>query len=149
LLTTGSGEFSAYNFPNPFNNTTEIVYTLPEQGHVNLTVTNIYGVVIGTLVNTDQAAGSYTVKVNPSDLNMKSGIYMFQIQVNGVNHTYTTARSRGVGERPAPRAHWTWRTAHAWRGTRSGSPEDGRPRTGVESCAARHVIHVVSGLCSP
>jgi chitodextrinase len=89
ILTTGAGEFSVMNYPNPFQNTTQIVYNLPEQGHVKLTVTNMYGVVLSTLVNTDQAAGSYTVKVIPSELNMKSGVYLYQIEVNGTTNTYS------------------------------------------------------------
>ena len=76
------------NYPNPFRNTTQIVYTLPEQGHVKLTVTNMFGAVITTLVDAEQASGSYTLTVNPSDLNMKSGVYLYQIEVTGATNSY-------------------------------------------------------------
>jgi len=88
ILTTGMGEFTVTNYPNPFQNFTQIVYNLPEQGHVKLTVTNMYGASITTLVDVDQAAGSYTVQVNPSELNMKPGVYLYQIEVTGAANTY-------------------------------------------------------------
>jgi len=89
IMTSGPGEFSVVNYPNPFQNYTQIVYTIPEQAHVKLTITNMYGVVIATAVDADQAAGSYTVKVNPLDLNMKSGVYLYQIEVLGAANTYS------------------------------------------------------------
>lgn len=82
-------EFSINNFPNPFQNTTDIVYTIPEQGHVRLVMTNLLGVELRTLVDADQAAGSYTVRVNPIDYNLIQGIYLYKIKVDGVTTTYT------------------------------------------------------------
>jgi hypothetical protein len=80
--------FSIFNFPNPFWNTTDIVYTLPEQGHVILTLTNIFGDVIRTLVNSDQLPGTYTIKLDPSDNDLLPGIYLYSIRVDGVNSTF-------------------------------------------------------------
>jgi hypothetical protein len=80
--------FSIYNFPNPFQNTTDIVYNIPEKGHVKLVLTNMFGEELRTLVNTDQVAGSYTVKVNPSDNNLVPGIYLYKIKVDGETTTY-------------------------------------------------------------
>jgi hypothetical protein len=64
------------------------VYNLPEQGHVTLTVTNIYGQSLRTLVNTDQMEGIYKVTVDPADLNLQPGVYMYKIEVNGVTTNY-------------------------------------------------------------
>jgi hypothetical protein len=80
--------FSIYNFPNPFQNTTDIVYTLPEQGHVKLVLTNLLGEELSTLVDANQSAGSYTVRINPADKNIMQGIYLYNIKVDGVTATF-------------------------------------------------------------
>jgi hypothetical protein len=80
--------FSIYNFPNPFQNTTDIVYTLPEQGHVKLILTNLFGEELRTLVDADQSAGSYTIRVNPVDDKLIPAIYLYKIKVDGVTTTF-------------------------------------------------------------
>jgi hypothetical protein len=80
--------FSICNYPNPFSISTEIVYTLPEEGHVNLVLTNLLGEDLHTLVNTSQSAGSYTIKINPADFNMVPGVYIYKIKVEGTNSTF-------------------------------------------------------------
>jgi hypothetical protein len=84
----GGKDFSIYNYPNPFQNSTEIVYTIPEQGHVKLVVTNMYGTVLSTLVDADQVAGSYQLKVDPSVINLSSGVYLYKIVVDGVTTSF-------------------------------------------------------------
>jgi hypothetical protein len=80
--------FSINNFPNPFQNMTDIVYTLPEQGHVKLILTNMFGVELSTLVDGDKTAGTYTIRVNPVDINLKPGVYLYRIKVDGVTTTF-------------------------------------------------------------
>jgi hypothetical protein len=80
--------FSIYNFPNPFQNTTDIVYTIPEQGHVKLVLSNLFGEELRTLVDANQSAGSYTIRVNPVDDNLIPGIYLYKIKVDGVSTTF-------------------------------------------------------------
>jgi hypothetical protein len=80
--------FSINNFPNPFQNTTDIVYTLPEQGHVKLVLTNLFGEELHTLVDADQVTGSYTIRVNPSDYGLTTGVYLYKIKVDGAISTY-------------------------------------------------------------
>jgi hypothetical protein len=80
--------FSIFNFPNPFQNTTDIVYTLPEQGNVKLVLTNLFGEELRTLVDADQSAGSFTIRVNPLDNNLMPGVYFYKIKVDGVTTTY-------------------------------------------------------------
>jgi len=87
-LATNTNSFSISNYPNPFRNSTIIEYNLPEQGHVTLTVTNICGQALGTLVNTDQVEGLYKVKVDPADLNLQPGVYLYKIEVNGGTTNY-------------------------------------------------------------
>jgi hypothetical protein len=81
--------FSMVSYPNPFSNWTEIVYTIPEAGKVKLVITNMFGQQIRTLVDEQQVAGMYKVKVNPSDGFMQPGLYLYSIEVDGVTTTYT------------------------------------------------------------
>jgi hypothetical protein len=69
------------NYPNPFNPTTTINYTLAKSGQVTLEVFNMLGQKVKTLVNTKQDAGSYTVQFNANDL--ASGIYLYRLQSEG------------------------------------------------------------------
>jgi len=69
------------NYPNPFNPTTTINYTLAKSGQVTLEVFNMLGQKVKTLVNTKQDAGSYTVQFNAKDL--ASGIYLYRLQSEG------------------------------------------------------------------
>ncbi len=89
ISTMTAGSYSLSNYPNPFRNSTTISYVLPEQGHVKLVVTNMYGETIKTLVDADQVAGNYQVVVNPSEINLSSGVYLYKIDVNGVSTFFT------------------------------------------------------------
>jgi hypothetical protein len=90
-VTTANGiyEFSMVNYPNPFRNSTEIVYTIPEAGKVKLVLTNMFGQQIRTLVDQAQEAGMYKVQVNSADGYLKPGLYLYSIEVEGANATYT------------------------------------------------------------
>ena len=71
------------NFPNPFNPTTSISYSLPQAGVVNLAIFNTLGQKVKEVVNSYQEAGNYTVSLNASDLS--SGNYIYNISVNGIS----------------------------------------------------------------
>lgn len=66
------------NYPNPFNPSTTISYTLAKAGKVSLTVYNMLGQEVATLVNGNQTANTYTVDFNGS--NLASGVYMYQLK---------------------------------------------------------------------
>jgi hypothetical protein len=68
----------AQNYPNPFNPNTNIQYTLMRTGHVTLTVFDILGRKVATLVNQNQNAGDHTVNFNAS--RFASGVYFYQIE---------------------------------------------------------------------
>ncbi len=71
------------NYPNPFNPLTNIRYTLPESGPVTLTIYNIFGQKIRTLVDNVQTAGTHKViwdGKNDFNMNVASGIYLYQIK---------------------------------------------------------------------
>jgi flagellar hook assembly protein FlgD len=84
----GSNEFTIYNYPNPFNQSTTIVYVLPESGKVRLVITDMYGKTISTLVDDTQAAGVHSVTIKATDLNLKSGVYLYRIEAAGATDTY-------------------------------------------------------------
>ena len=67
------------NYPNPFNPTTSIQYSIPQDGIVNLSVFNILGEKVVTLVNQNMKAGKYEVKFNAS--HYASGIYFYRIDI--------------------------------------------------------------------
>jgi len=65
------------NYPNPFNPTTTISFSLANNGFVNLTVFNITGEKVASLVNREYQTGNYTVEFNANDL--PSGIYLYRL----------------------------------------------------------------------
>ncbi len=70
-------EFKLFdNYPNPFNPTTSIKYSIPENSDVNLTVYNSAGQIIDVLVNSKQVVGYYTVKWDASKA--PSGVYFMK-----------------------------------------------------------------------
>jgi hypothetical protein len=88
LTPNGKNEFSIFNYPNPFNTSTKIVYTLPESGKVHLVLTDMYGKTLRVLADGMQNAGTYTVLVSNSDLNLSSGVYLYKIEVNAASNKY-------------------------------------------------------------
>ena len=65
------------NFPNPFNPTTSIAFTMPAKGRVSLKVFDVRGRMVEELVNGEREAGRHVVNFDGSRL--ASGLYMYQI----------------------------------------------------------------------
>ena len=68
------------NYPNPFNPTTNIQYTLREQNNVRISIFNSIGEIIETLVDGRQSAGEYSIRWNAAKY--PSGIYLYRIQAS-------------------------------------------------------------------
>jgi hypothetical protein len=68
------------NFPNPFNPSTTISYSIPTTGLVTLKVYDVLGREVQTLVNQVQQNGNYRVSFNASS--MPSGIYFYNLTSN-------------------------------------------------------------------
>jgi hypothetical protein len=69
------------NYPNPFNPATTISYELKEDSEVLLSIWNIVGQRVVTLVDGMKEAGEHTATWNASE--MPSGIYIAQLEVGG------------------------------------------------------------------
>lgn len=68
------------NYPNPFNPSTTIKFTIPEAGLVKLSVFNLLGQEIKSLVDEQRQPGTYTQKFDATELN--SGVYFYELRVN-------------------------------------------------------------------
>jgi hypothetical protein len=82
------------NFPNPFNPSTSIRYSVAEAGQVKIVVYNTLGQEVRTLVDNQKLAGEYTANWDARDAQgqeVASGIYLYRMEVNGY-----TASSRMV-----------------------------------------------------
>jgi len=66
------------NYPNPFNPSTNIKYSVPENGFVKLSVYNLVGEEVSVLVNETVNAGFYEVAFNAA--NLPSGTYFYRLQ---------------------------------------------------------------------
>ncbi|MEX2605604.1 MAG: pectinesterase family protein, partial [Gracilimonas sp.] len=68
------------NYPNPFNPSTKIGYSLPKTGHINISVYDLLGRKVTTLVNERKQPGEYEINFDAS--NLASGIYFYRIEAN-------------------------------------------------------------------
>jgi len=66
------------NYPNPFNPVTTIEFALPKNTFVELSIFNILGQKVATLVNGLRKAGTYAVQFNAG--NLASGWYIYRLQ---------------------------------------------------------------------
>lgn len=69
------------NFPNPFNPTTRINFSIPKSSFVNIVVYDAKGSKIETLVNENKQSGNYTVNFNAAVYS--TGVYFYKITANG------------------------------------------------------------------
>ncbi len=70
------------NYPNPFNPTTNIKFSLPTAGDVNLSVYNVLGQKVTTLLDKRMSAGSHVVGFNASSY--ASGVYIYRLEAGDV-----------------------------------------------------------------
>lgn len=71
------------NYPNPFNPSTVISYEVPKSGNVKLTVYDLSGREIRTLLNETKSAGTYELEFDAG--NLASGVYYYRLQMNGIS----------------------------------------------------------------
>jgi hypothetical protein len=76
--------YKLYNaYPNPFNPTTQIKYDLPEDAMVSITIYDMMGRIVKTMVNTEQTVGYKSVQWNATNnagQPVSAGLYLYTIQ---------------------------------------------------------------------
>jgi hypothetical protein len=78
------------NYPNPFNPQTRIDYQVPQTANVNISVYNIVGQLVVTLVDEVKSPGQYSVSwnaTNQNGLQLPSGIYLARMVSNNYSAT--------------------------------------------------------------
>jgi len=71
------------NYPNPFNPSTQIVFSLPQAGRISLTIYNLLGQKLITLLDGSLAAGTHAVIWNGRDSRgglLPSGVYFYSLK---------------------------------------------------------------------
>ncbi len=73
------------NYPNPFNATTAIRFDLTERGLVDLSIFDINGRLVATLLHEELPASQHTITFDAADL--PSGIYFYRLQASAFTST--------------------------------------------------------------
>lgn len=82
----GLNDFKLYqNYPNPFNPSTNIKYTIPKNSFVKITLHDILGNEIRTLVNQNVQPGTYQITLDGSGL--ASGMYFVRLSAENIERT--------------------------------------------------------------
>ena len=80
----------AQNYPNPFNPNTTIVYSLPNESAVTITIYDILGNEINQLISQKQPSGTHSIQWNGTDHDgskVSAGIYFYQLQAGDLVQT--------------------------------------------------------------
>jgi hypothetical protein len=80
----------AQNYPNPFNPSTSIAFSIKEAGVVQLSIYNLHGQEVRTLINGQMNTGFHSVNWDGKDERgqiVPSGVYLYKLRVNGFAQT--------------------------------------------------------------
>jgi hypothetical protein len=73
------------NYPNPFNTSTTICYSLQTSADIRLNIYNLKGEKVRTLINRHQSAGTFEISwngCNDNNVRVASGIYIYRMEIN-------------------------------------------------------------------
>ena len=91
----------AQNYPNPFNPSTTIGYALPKSGHVRITIYDLLGRHVRTLVDSRQSAGRFLTLWDGRDENnmpVAAGVYFYKMEA-GDPSTNSPNKTGQAGQR--------------------------------------------------
>lgn len=71
------------NFPNPFNPSTDINFSIAQNDFVNLTIYNLIGQKVAVLINEQKSAGKYSYRFDAS--NLPAGVYIAKVSAGNFN----------------------------------------------------------------
>ncbi|MDD4667592.1 MAG: T9SS type A sorting domain-containing protein [Candidatus Cloacimonetes bacterium] len=74
------------NYPNPFNPSTTISYSIPEGGPVKLNIYNLKGQLIKVLINKEESSGDHSIMWDGRDRNgniVAGGVYLYRLSTPG------------------------------------------------------------------
>jgi hypothetical protein len=78
------------NFPNPFNPSTQIRFSLPTKSATRLAIYNVFGQVVKELVNEQLTAGTYTVNwdgCSEAGIKVASGVYLYRLEAGNYSES--------------------------------------------------------------
>jgi hypothetical protein len=75
-------------YPNPFNPSTQIQYTLPEAATVTISIFNVLGQQVRTLAEGTRSSGAHTTTFNATGL--PAGMYVVRLESTGQTGTVFT-----------------------------------------------------------
>jgi choice-of-anchor B domain-containing protein len=80
------------NFPNPFNPSTTIKFSLKENSLVKLNVYDLQGREVANVINDRRDGGNYEITFDANNFNLSSGTYFYNIQVQGSTSDFTETK---------------------------------------------------------
>jgi len=80
------------NFPNPFNPSTTIKFSLKENSLVKLNVYDLQGREVANVINDRRDGGNYEITFDANNYNLSSGTYFYNIQVQGNTSDFTETK---------------------------------------------------------
>lgn len=86
--------FSFGAYPNPFHESSHLMYNLPKGGPVRIEIRNILTQEVRVLVDERQAAGSYTIPLQDEQIGASSGSYIATLRYDNNNHNITLVHSK-------------------------------------------------------
>jgi hypothetical protein len=79
-------QFILYNnYPNPFNPSTKIKFSIPKLSHVTLKIFDVLGKEAAVLVNEEKIPGEYEIEINAA--NLSNGVYFYQLKAGSFIET--------------------------------------------------------------
>jgi len=73
------------NYPNPFNPSTRILFDLPVESVVSLTLYDLLGRRVAVLANGTLQTGLHSVELNAGALGLATGVYVYRLEALGIS----------------------------------------------------------------